>query len=98
MELIDRKALHDAGYEVYEKFCFNHVARDAMNELETLIQTAPTVDAVPISVINRAIAGCAATIQCDQAGIYTYKLRDALKTVLEWYGSPNYHEHEKRCL
>lgn len=48
MELIDRKALRNAGYEVYTKYCRNNVARDAMNELETLIKTAPTVDAVPV--------------------------------------------------
>ena len=60
------------------------------------LRKAPTVEAIPIAVIKRAIAGLSAADQCDQAGRYERELRDALNTVLKWYGSPGYQEHEKR--
>lgn len=54
-------------------------------------------EAIPIAVIKRAISGVNAADQCDQAGRYDYELRAALNTVLEWYKSPVYLEHEKRA-
>lgn len=56
---------------------------------------AAVVDAIPISVIKRAIDGISMADQCDQAGLYSYRLRDALRTVLEWYGSPSYKAYER---
>lgn len=56
------------------------------------VQDAPTVDAIPIEVMKRKISGICAADQCDQAGRYDYELRNALQTVLEWYGSPSYKE------
>lgn len=46
--------------------------------------------AIPIDVIERAIAGCNAAIVCDQAGHWEYKLVNALKTVKEYYEAPVY--------
>ena len=60
------------------------------------IKGAPTVDAIPIAVIKREIAGIYAADQCDQAVRYDYELRNALQTVLEWYDSPLYKETERR--
>ncbi len=61
-----------------------------------LIDKAPTVDAIPVAVIKRAISGISLADQCDQAGRYELELRAALERVLKWYGSPEYKEHERR--
>lgn len=45
---------------------------------------------IPICVMERAIKGIDAAQVCDQAGLYDYELRRALKTVLEWYRAPIY--------
>lgn len=60
------------------------------------VKDAPTVDAIPIAVIKRAIAGINAADQCDQAGRHEFELRNALKTVLKWYNTPAYEECERR--
>lgn len=73
----------------------NEYVYDTNAVLES-IDAQPTVDAIPISVMKRAIAGINAADQCDQAGRYDFKLRDALRIVLEWYGSPTYKECERR--
>lgn len=67
-----------------------------VSEFLDMIDEQPTVEAIPIATIKRAIAGISAADQCDQAGRYERELRDALNTVLKWYGSPGYQEHEKR--
>ncbi len=41
--LIDSRALHTAGYEVFEKYADKSDARDALKEIEKLITGAPTV-------------------------------------------------------
>ena len=61
-----------------------------------VLEEIPAVDAIPIAVMKRAISGINAADQCDQAGRYDFELRNALKTVLEWYGSPLYEETERR--
>lgn len=60
------------------------------------IDEASTVDAIPIAVMKRAIAGINAADQCDQAGRYDFELRNALRTVLKWYDTPVYKECERR--
>lgn len=70
---------------------------DAEDDFKERLLDAPVVDAIPIAVIKRAIAGINAADQCDQAGRYDFELRNALKTVLEWYGAPAYKECERRA-
>lgn len=65
-----------------------HIAVAMMDQL-------PKVEAIPVSVMEREISGICAADQCDQAGWYDYELRNALRTVLEWYGSPRYKERAK---
>ena len=74
----------------------NDTAQDALGMVWTWVNEAPTVEAIPIAVIKRAIAGISMADQCDQAGRYERELRDALNKVLEWYGSPGYEEHAER--
>ena len=69
---------------------------DEVAEVRKFINNAPTVDAIPIAVMKRMISGINAADQCDQAGRYDYELRNALKTVLNWYDSPLYKECERR--
>ena len=61
----------------------------------TVLDQLPKVEAIPVSVMEREISGIYAADQCDQAGRYDYELRNALRTVLEWYGSPRYKEMAK---
>jgi len=93
--LIDASALNKK-----KKYCFQTVG-GCFPKSEWFIKAddlfaAPTVDAIPIAVIKRAIAGISLADQCDQAGRWDYELRYALQTVLKWYGSPSYKEHERR--
>ena len=69
---------------------------DAKHSVLRVIGEQADVDAIPIAVIERAIAGINAADQCDQAGRYDFELRNALKTVLKWYGTPLYKETERR--
>lgn len=48
MRLIDAHALHTAGYDVFERYAGKKDAREALREIEKLITTAPTVDAVEV--------------------------------------------------
>lgn len=48
MRLIDAHALHTAGYDVFERCAGKKDAREALREIEKLITTAPTVDAVEV--------------------------------------------------
>jgi hypothetical protein len=60
-----------------------------------MLDQLPKVEAIPVFVMEREISGICAADQCDQAGRYDYELRNALRTVLEWYGSPRYKETVK---
>ena len=60
-----------------------------------MLAQLPKVEAIPVSGMEREISGIGAADQCDQAGRYDYELRNALRTVLEWYGSPRYKETVK---
>lgn len=67
----------------------------ATSQIQGLIAYMPSVDAIPIAVMKREIAGINAADQCDQAGRYDFELRNALKTVLAWYATPRYKEIER---
>lgn len=56
----------------------------------------PSVEAIPVAIMEREIAGIGAADQCDQAGRNDYELRDALRKVLKWYQSPRYEELARR--
>ena len=89
--LIDANAMREDWLQNGE----NEYVYDTNAVLDS-IDAQPTVDAIPIAVMKRAIAGINAADQCDQAGRYEYELRNALKTVLKWYDSPVYKECERR--
>ena len=61
----------------------------------TVLDQMPKVEAISVAVMEREINRIGAADQCDQAGRYDYELRNALRTVLEWYGSPRYKETVK---
>ena len=82
------EAMHEYRRANYCDFCLDTTIN--------LIDDAPTVDAIPIAVMKRAITGIDAADQCDQAGRCDFELRAALKTVLKWYGTPAYKEYERR--
>lgn len=93
MELIDRKQIK------YEKRteCFGHgLFFDVQKVSKESVDSIPIVEAIPISVIKRAVAGISAADQCDQAAASDLRLRNALETVLNWYGTPIYKEYEER--
>lgn len=60
------------------------------------IKNAPTIEAIPVAVMERAILGIDFADQCDQAGRSDYELRRALKTVLSWYHAPVYKRVEEQ--
>ena len=97
MELIDKNELPNCVVPVGEneyEIGFDDGKECIIDE----INDAPVIEAIPISVIKRGIDGCFAAIQCDQGGSYEYKLMNALKTVLDWYGTPNYRKTEKIAM
>jgi len=93
VELIDRKKIK------YEKRteCFGHGEFfEVQKTYKESIDQMPIVEAIPVSVIKRAIAGISAADQCDQAAASDLRLRNSLEDVLKWYDTPVYKEYEKR--
>lgn len=90
------KAIHRAVDTSQINTDYDKGFHSATSQIQGLIAYMPTVDAIPIAVIKMAIAGINAADQCDQAGRYDFELRNALRTVLKWYGSPIYKDCERR--
>lgn len=94
--LIDADALmelYELGEELEEQAERLHVPIPVIRQN---IKDAPTIEAIPVAVMERAILGIDAARQCDQAGRYDYELKSALQTVLKWYHAPVYKEYESR--
>ncbi len=87
--LIDSNALSSIAFQIKQSGKGIRCVVD-LNDVDDI----PTVDAIPISVMKSEIIGINAADQCDQAGRYDFELREALKTVLRWYETPRYKEHE----
>lgn len=90
------KAIHKAVDTSEINTDYDTGFHSATSQVQGLIAYMPCVDAIPVAVMNRALAGINAADQCDQAGRYDFELRNALRVVLEWYGSPSYKEYEGR--
>ena len=96
--MADRLISADALKSRFEYYRTHSASQDfeyAYMIAERETANAPTVDAIPISVIKREINGIAAADQCDQAGRYDFELRNALNVVLKWYKSPRYQEAQR---
>ena len=94
--LIDADALmelYELGEELEEQAERLHVPIPVIRQN---IKDAPTIEAIPVAVMERAILGIDFADQCDQTGRSDYELRRALKTVLSWYHAPVYKRVEEQ--
>lgn len=54
-------------------------------------------NSIPIEVLKKEYDGCGAEIQCDMGGRYSYEKRNAIRTILNWYNTPDYKRMLELC-
>lgn len=69
----------------------NTLAYDSSIEL---IESMPTIDAIPLGVLELEKRDCGFAAQCDMGSSYGRERERACKNIIEWWKTPSY----QRCL
>ena len=59
-----------------------------------LIESMPTIDAIPLGVLELEKRDCGFADQCDMGSSYGRERERACKNIIEWWKTPRY----QRCL
>lgn len=59
-----------------------------------LIESMPTIDAIPLGVLELEKRDCGFADQCDMGSSYGRERERACKNIIEWWKTPSY----QRCL
>lgn len=59
-----------------------------------LIESVPTIDAIPLGVLELEKRDCSFADQCDMGSSYGKARERACKNIIEWWKTPSY----QRCL
>lgn len=59
-----------------------------------LIESVPTIDAIPIGCLELERRDCSFAVQCDMGSSYERERERACKNIIEWWKTPSY----QRCL
>lgn len=79
--------------EILEEYASSYSEVDVerlARKLESIGGDSQEIESIPVAVLHRKVDGIDAADACDQAGRWDYIMKNAIKTILDWYETPDY--------